>query len=497
VILLLVRGRPITYSDTGIFLTVAQEILNGGRLYVDVIDNKDPLFYYSQAVALATAGWRGPFLADALWLTIAGASSFVLLRLVTRSTPLAFLGLVLYPLLLTGFHYWPGMSGTPGLSLLPLLAYLALSRRPVLAGVAAGALLLLKLNLAPLVVLVIVAALLIRRRGWTGLLWRTGAGLGAVYACAFALLALRGEAGGYISTVIANQRYANNVLPVVYGNSGVGGHWAIVTGQTPTIAAWLGIGGVLATALLIACSGAVRRRALALAVLTGAAWIGALVVLALTAVWDHHLQILAFPLGLTWGLLIWCVGLAVGEGLRGAASARRVRSAAMIAATACVLANALLLAPPSADNLRAWGDPPAHPVADGLLAAAGTSASEVRYAHLGQGDEYGLAAFLPSNFRLACPYFQQYAWTPESDLNATMDCLATRTPDFVVVTPFFSPDRQLQRYDEVASAPWRQFYVRASAWLSTHCTARLTAPQVTVFACTRAPGDAARGRVPA
>src|SRR4029453_4429418 len=54
------RGYPTTNSDTGIFLSVAGRLLDGDRLYRDVFDNKDPLFYFSQSLALWAAGWRGP-----------------------------------------------------------------------------------------------------------------------------------------------------------------------------------------------------------------------------------------------------------------------------------------------------------------------------------------------------------------------------------------------------------------------------------------------------
>ena len=53
-LLVVVRGRPSLESDAGIFLSVAGRLLDGDRLYVDVLDNKDPLFYYSHAAALAS-----------------------------------------------------------------------------------------------------------------------------------------------------------------------------------------------------------------------------------------------------------------------------------------------------------------------------------------------------------------------------------------------------------------------------------------------------------
>ena len=47
-------------------------MLDGDRLYADVFDNKDPLFFYTYAGAFWIGDWRGPFLLDAIWLALAG-----------------------------------------------------------------------------------------------------------------------------------------------------------------------------------------------------------------------------------------------------------------------------------------------------------------------------------------------------------------------------------------------------------------------------------------
>ena len=492
-ILLLVRGRPITYSDTGIFLTVAQEILNGGRLYVDVIDNKDPLFYYSQAVALATGGWRGPFLADALWLTIAGASSLVLVRLLTRRMSLAFFALLLYPLLLTGIHFFAGMSETPGLALVPLFAFLMFAPRPVLAGLTAAAILLLKLNLAPVVALIVVAALVSGRGPWRTLLWRSAAAFAGLYVAVLLLLGIRGEFGGYLSSLQANRDYANDVLPVVYGRSGISGHLAVIREQTPTILMILALGGIVLAGLLIGLAPAVRRHTASLSLLAGAAWIGCLGVLSLTAVWGHHLELLALPITLTWVLVAWCVALVLDERAQEGESSRTVSAVAVGLIGACVILNGIFLAPPSSDNFHAWADAPYHPVADALLAARPAADSDVTYAHLGQNDEFSMGAFLPSSFHLVCPHIQQYPWSRQPELDETLNCLATKVPDLLAVTPLFDPSRQWYSPDPEASRPWRAFYERARLWIDGHCTPRVTDSRVTVFACGASKGSAARG----
>ena len=65
-------------GDQGVFLSIAARLLDGDRLYAEVIDNKDPLFFYAHAGAFWVGGWRGPPALDALWLGVA-ALSFALL----------------------------------------------------------------------------------------------------------------------------------------------------------------------------------------------------------------------------------------------------------------------------------------------------------------------------------------------------------------------------------------------------------------------------------
>ena len=84
--LVISRGRPKIDHDFGIFLSVAARLADGDRLYVDVWDNKAPLFYYADALAFEVAGWRGPFLIDILWVSIAAASIWLLLERVNAST---------------------------------------------------------------------------------------------------------------------------------------------------------------------------------------------------------------------------------------------------------------------------------------------------------------------------------------------------------------------------------------------------------------------------
>lgn len=57
-LLVFLRGRPSLDLDAGVFLSVAGRLLHGDHLYSQVWDNKDPLFFYTDAAALWAGGWR-------------------------------------------------------------------------------------------------------------------------------------------------------------------------------------------------------------------------------------------------------------------------------------------------------------------------------------------------------------------------------------------------------------------------------------------------------
>ena len=120
-VLVVVRGRPSLNGDGGIFLSVAAALNHGYRLYDGVWDNKPPLFYYAGALGYGVVGWRGVFVLDIGWLTLAGVGMALWLdRLeVRRITAIA--GVVAYPLFLTGVWYYAGYSELPGMAVIPLV----------------------------------------------------------------------------------------------------------------------------------------------------------------------------------------------------------------------------------------------------------------------------------------------------------------------------------------------------------------------------------------
>ena len=227
-LLVVTRGRPSVGLDNGIFLTVAGRLVHGDRLYVDVLDNKDPLFFYTQAAALWVGDWRFPFLLDVVWVALAAASLLLLLQAVGANRLTAWAGFACLPLLLTGKWYWAGYS------MLAALSFNAADWNNCSGCVVASRSLghcsawglLFKINVALVMVSAPVAFLLLRTPPGNARsqVARAAGGFGIVAAIAAAVMAIRGELHGYINTMVDNLSYSSRVLGATGRLTGIPGH---------------------------------------------------------------------------------------------------------------------------------------------------------------------------------------------------------------------------------------------------------------------------------
>jgi hypothetical protein len=103
-------------SDNGVFLSVASAIADGVPLYEGVVDNKDPLFFYSLAAALRI-GPAAAQLLDVLWFVCLAAGAWLLARSTMRATVAVVAGFVAAPIAVLGIAYQPGLTNLPGTAL--------------------------------------------------------------------------------------------------------------------------------------------------------------------------------------------------------------------------------------------------------------------------------------------------------------------------------------------------------------------------------------------
>ena len=105
---MLVRGEPVLASDQGVYLSVAARMLDGDHLYAQMIENKDPLFFYTYAAALWIGGWRGPFLLDGLWFALAAMGFALFMRELRAPRSAVVASFFVYPLALSSGWYLAG-----------------------------------------------------------------------------------------------------------------------------------------------------------------------------------------------------------------------------------------------------------------------------------------------------------------------------------------------------------------------------------------------------
>lgn len=449
--LVVIRGRPTVGGDSGIFLSVAARLVHGDSLYRHVWDNKPPFFYYAEALALAIAGWRGPFLIDVFWISLACVSVWFLLGAAEASTLTRAVGAISYPLFLTGAWYYAGYSELPPLALAPAVASLWLRGNAAAAGALLGVLAFSRPDYGLIFAALIVAPLAVRKIDRAALrrnvLWLL-AGLVIAAAASCALLAARGELTAYFDTMRANIGYPNRALVLMGYRPGVLGH---VTRVRQMLDSDRPRGVLFAFVVLVVCvllAAGLRRgsrartrcerqypRSLLTALLVGTA-VAAGVTLALTALWDHNLELIALPATFATCLLAaW---------LETAVPGRARRLGAIVATTViCLIAfGALSLdsrsSPESNLPLSSWTRTPRSPSAIALDEAAvkeRRSPALVTYARLGNNHDDGHAEFIDKRLKLACPVFHQYTFS--SNLDEALTCIRRRRPELMLVGPFF------------------------------------------------------------
>jgi hypothetical protein len=459
-LLVFLRGSPnLDAGDGGVFVSVAARLLDGDRLYVDVFDNKDPLFYYADAAALAVGGWRAPAALDALWLALGAVSAAGLLHAVAKPRWLAVVGFVAYPLLLTATWYAAGYSMLAALALAPLVGWLAARQQWLAAGVTLGVATLFKSNLF-LVLVAAPAALVVLQPGGVRIrsaLAKLAAGLLLALGVIGSALAVRGELRGYLSVLRENISYANDVLVYKGGEGGVHGHLRVAVDEAPHPRVLLAVFGI---AVLLAIWTFIRsyrgpsapQPDIVLAGLFVAVSAATLVTIALTAVWDHHIQMLAYPEML---LIAYVAGRAC--------SLLHTRTLAMVGAAVVLGVGLWFLggterSTSAGTQLSRWRSKPLHISATALESVAARrlpGSATVSYARLGSNDDEGHAAFLDDRFDLSCPRFHQYGFTP--NLDAVLQCIARRQPQLILTMPSFTQNGEPR---------WSEFVVQGRALLA-------------------------------
>lgn len=432
---------PERRADSTIFVSVAERVLAGDRLYVDVWDNKEPLFFYG----LAAARWVSPFagfFAELCWVVLACASMASLARWAALSRRWCWvLSVLVTPLIVLGFGYTPGFTHLPGVSLSVAALALAARGRVLGAGVLLGAVLFVKILVFPVAATVLLGAVLLPRHGrpWSALL-ALGAGTVVLSAAVLVTLGVRGELTAFVQTFAMNSSYA--------GGIDGGGLPTPIRHLVRVLGGRQGYGVVLlATVLVLTRTSALSTRpvgpARAGAQPTRTAWwlavggsLAALLVLAETGMWPHHAQILQVP-ALVAALLLPAAADRVTSMLPGGSpGGPRVGGLRRLAAALIVTTYAVSIWAPGYPSVvqPIRQAPMRWERLGGMSAASAILASRPpgSYARVGDNDDDFHAVGL-SSWRLGCPRFHQYYFQPKAVLDETLACLPR--VDAIIVAP--------------------------------------------------------------
>lgn len=408
------RLVPDLSHDQSIFISVAARLLAGDRLYVDVYDNKEPLFYYLATGELALGRWS-QVATQALLVAAAAFSAYLIAtKLASRWTALA-VSFIAVPIVLTGEFYVPGYSELPGIALTLAAVAASACRRPMLAGMFIGILTFTKLIDVP-VALVGVGCFCRADRRIRDLLTIV---LGALAAAALVVIVLfvRGELAPFVQTIKLNIAYSQGNLigpekgpiSLVTHLKRLGG-WTLLGQIVPTLLA--------AVVALIALSWrpAENRNRMAICAAGVATLAGSLAVLSVTGLWPQHRQLVYIPTIL--------VLLSLTPILDVAAAVGRLRTLAAILLIGLAMAGTQALSA-YVDAIhsfrRSYAELNAQsPEARRLLAIGSAGA----YARFGQYDDRGGAVGL-GNWKLACPRFHQYPFETADVLAKVFACAST------------------------------------------------------------------------
>ncbi|MHB2166110.1 hypothetical protein [Alsobacter sp. R-9] len=402
---------PSTGGDRGIFVSVAQRLLAGDRLYIDVYDNKEPLFYYFVATQ-RIGGGVSEFITE---LILFVTCSFIVNDMMKQAGLGSFRIIVAFagvPVVLAGAYYIPGGGYLPGVVLALAAASLALRGRAMAAGCLIGVLAFVKILYAP----VAAAVVLVFVHGSGAGVTRVIAGVMIATIAACLLLAVRGELIPFIDVIVGNVRYSGNET-ILQATGFLKSTFAHLT-RVDSVSLLMLVGMAVSCAWLGLIWG--RRpgesaqagpAVIALGALS--AITAGLGVLAVTAMWNFHFQLLYFggvlalvaaswPLGLLWERYSWAATFVLLYcAFVLAAGYKPVHVVKRMAEFPAQL-RALRTTSPEADALNSLGPPG-------------------RYARLGGTDD-GRHAWQTERWILQCPRFHQYYFEPAAILERVFDC---------------------------------------------------------------------------
>lgn len=447
-VLLWVLRIPITIpslsADRGVYVSSAERLLAGDKLYSEIFEAKDPIFIWQIALGRLFSPIMDIVLEN-FWIFLASYSIYWLSRFFKLSTHISiFLGFILSPVILTGINYYPGYSHLPGIAVVFITTILLAKKSYFCAGLISVLLFSLKIMLVPIVFFLILYVQIFHGNKRSFFRIALGATTGA--SIFFSVLGLRGELYSYLD-ILSFNRIASTENMYINWPSPIA-HFLMTRTANSVFLICVVIVILFYTLLNIVNTKNAKLSIknfdkLDLWFYTSISLSSSLLIIMLTGMWQHHNQILAIP-----AIFALMILSKVYESL--ASKKSLIIIAASILLTIGFTGLRLSEVFPSFKNAQVSISKliSVSPEASALLALSKAGS----YARIGTNDDSGHAYGL-QDWKLVCRVYQIYPIYPkaiEKYLKETLNCL----PDAAVI--IVSPEAQ----------KWLSFEVKTHGYMN-------------------------------
>lgn len=465
------RLIPDPLYDRAAFVSVAEYLLSGNRLYIDIYDNKDPLFFYAVSMQ-RLLGPIGEYLFELLMVAISAISAYDISRIVEHTGAMRKrLLLIAVPLIVTGAFWSPGLTHLPATAFSLLACALFLRKKMLFVGGCMGLLAFMKLIMLPLPAAFCLTYefVLWDKRCSYKHLTQIVIGFTSAAAITIVILLTRHELLGYLQAQQNNFLYSNNVL---VDNSSLGNSFAshlrtmFLESESTlrllfSVIASMGFSGYMAT------HSRVEKKIKAFLIGTLATYIISIIVLGLTGIWGHHMQLIYFSQTL---MLIY-IAISLNSKKAFANSSFGIAIVVLAILLSGTLKLGYYVATPGSIMTKISYFTQESPETKALRT---TYPNGTGFAKLGQNSyviPHGAA-----NDKLLCPDFQQYYFYSPERLKHILDC--SKTVPTLIVDDSFSlydkaPDwwpRDSQR--QIMMENWNDFVTRGESMIKTKYSCR-------------------------
>jgi hypothetical protein len=421
---------PSLSADRGVYVSSAERLLAGDRLYAEIFEAKDPIFIWQ----IAFGRFFSPIMDIVLenfWIFLASCSIYWLSRFFKLSNHISiFLGFIVSPVILTGINYYPGYSHLPGIAVVFLTIVFLTKKSYFCAGFASALLFFLKIMLLPIVFFLILYVQVLHGNHRSFSKLALGATTGALIP--FSILYLRGELYSYLDILSFNRTVSTENMYIKWPSPIA--HFLMTRTLSSVFLICIVLLILFCTLLHLLNTKNVNSDItyfdkLDLWFYTLISLILSLSIIMITGMWQHHNQILAIPAILSLMILAQIFESLVKKKSLIIISVSILLTIGFTGLKSTYLFPSFKSAQVSISKLSSLS-----PEARALLALGKTG----NYARIGTNDDYGHAYGL-REWKLVCRVYQIYPIYPkamEPYLKETLNCL----PNAQVI--ILSPDAQ-------------------------------------------------------